>query len=67
MKTRLERNSQQTVQCIYNIPCECGRSYVGETSRPLAVRLREHKHGLKEGLVEDSKLVQHAFEEGRLG
>jgi predicted GIY-YIG superfamily endonuclease len=49
MKTRPERDLLQTAQCIYSIPCECGRSYIGETGRPLAVRLREHRHNLKEG------------------
>jgi predicted GIY-YIG superfamily endonuclease len=51
-------------QCIYSIPCECGRSYIGETSRPLAVRLREHRHNLQQGLLEKSKLAQHAYKEG---
>jgi hypothetical protein len=37
-----EKHLQQTIQCIYSIPRECGRSYIGETGRPLAVRLREH-------------------------
>jgi hypothetical protein len=46
MKTRPERDLLQTAQCIYIIPCECGRSYIGETGRPLAVRLREHRHNL---------------------
>jgi hypothetical protein len=32
MKTRPERDLLQTAQCIYNIPCECGISYIGETS-----------------------------------
>jgi hypothetical protein len=40
----------------YSIPCECGRSYIGETSRPLAVRLREHRHNLHQGLLEKSCL-----------
>jgi hypothetical protein len=50
---------------------KCARSehihihiYIGETGRPLAVRLREHKQNLKEGLLEKSKLAQHAYEEG---
>jgi hypothetical protein len=53
-------------RCVYSIPCECGRSYeyIGETGRPLAVRLREHKHNLREGLLEKSKLAQHPYEEG---
>jgi hypothetical protein len=64
MKTRPERDPLQTAHCIYSIPCECGRSYVGETSRPLAVQLREHSHSLKEGLLEKWKLAQHVCEEG---
>jgi hypothetical protein len=28
------------------------------------VRLREHRHNLREGLLEKSKLAQHAYEEG---
>jgi hypothetical protein len=64
MKTGLERDLQQTAQCIYSIPCECGRSYTGKTSRPLAVWLREHRQNLQQGLQEKSKLAQHAYEEG---
>jgi predicted GIY-YIG superfamily endonuclease len=64
MKTRPERDQQQTAQCVYSIPCECGRSYIGETGRPLAVRLCEHRHNIKDGLLEKSILAQHAYEEG---
>jgi predicted GIY-YIG superfamily endonuclease len=50
--------------CIYSIPCECGRSYIGETNRWLGIRIKEHKHNLKQGLLEKSKLAQHSYEEG---
>jgi hypothetical protein len=63
MKTRPEGESQLTTQWVCSISCECGRSYIGETGRPLAVRLREHRHNFKEGLLEKSKLAQHAYEE----
>jgi predicted GIY-YIG superfamily endonuclease len=66
MKTRPERDPQQTAQCVYIISCECGRRYIGETGRPLAVRLRGHRHNLKEGLLEKSKLAQHVYEEGHI-
>jgi hypothetical protein len=70
MKSRSERDPQQTVRvhCVYSIPCECSRSYIGETGRRLAVRLREYRYDLKEGLLEKSKLRQYAYEEvhGRL-
>jgi hypothetical protein len=60
MKTKLERDPQQTAQCVYSIPCECGRSYTGETGRTLAVWLCEPRHNLKKCLLEKSKLAQHA-------
>jgi hypothetical protein len=63
MKARPERKLQQTTQCVYSIPCECGRSYIGETGRPLAVLLREHRQNIKEGLLEKSQLAQYAHEE----
>jgi hypothetical protein len=63
MRTR-PSDPQLTACCIYNIPCKCGRSYVGETGRPLSVRTGEHKLNLKNGLLDKLKLAQHAFEEG---
>ncbi|PNF24633.1 hypothetical protein B7P43_G00740 [Cryptotermes secundus] len=35
-------------------------------SRPLAVRIREHRHNLKQGLLEKSRLAQHAYEGHRV-
>jgi hypothetical protein len=60
MKTGPVRDVQQTKQCVYSIPCDCGRCYIGETSRPLEVRIKEHKHNLNQGLLEESKLAQHS-------
>jgi hypothetical protein len=31
---------QQTKQCVYNIPCNCGRCYIGETRRPVEVCIK---------------------------
>jgi len=31
-------------QYVYRIPCECGREYIGKTSRPLKIRIREYKY-----------------------
>ncbi|XP_071093657.1 uncharacterized protein [Haliotis cracherodii] len=28
---------------VYHIQCDCGDSYVGETSRPLPIRMKEHR------------------------
>jgi hypothetical protein len=64
MRFRPEKDPQQTAQYIYNISCECGRSYIDETGRPLLVWLHEHRHHLKEGLLEKSILAQNAYREG---
>jgi hypothetical protein len=51
-----------------SIPCECGRSYICETGRQLAVRIREHTYNLKQSLLEISKFSQEAYEkQGKLG
>lgn len=63
MKTGPGRDAQKTKQCVYSIPCDCGRYYIGETSRPLEVRIKEHKYNMTQGLLEKSKLAQHAYEE----
>jgi hypothetical protein len=60
MKTRPERDPQQTAQCVYSIPCECGEATLVKQVDP--VWFREHRHNLKEGLLGKSKLAQHAFE-----
>jgi predicted GIY-YIG superfamily endonuclease len=56
MKTGPVRDAQQTKQCMYSIPCDCSRCYIGETSRPLEVRVKEHKYNLTQRLLEKSKL-----------
>jgi hypothetical protein len=49
---------------VYSIPCDCGRCYISEISSPLEVLIKEHKYNLTQGLLEKSKLTQHAYEKG---
>jgi hypothetical protein len=63
MKTRPITEGKQMKQCVYSIPRECGRCYIGEISRPLEVCIKEHKYSLTQSLLEKSKLVKHAYEE----
>ncbi|XP_046580585.1 uncharacterized protein LOC124288060 [Haliotis rubra] len=37
---------------VYHIECDCGDSYVGETSRPLTLRIKEHQASVRKN---DSK------------
>jgi hypothetical protein len=64
MKTVPVRDAQQKKQCVYIIPCERCTYYTGETSRPLEVRIKEHKYKLTQGLLEKLKLGHLAYEEG---
>jgi predicted GIY-YIG superfamily endonuclease len=58
------RDAQQTKQCVYRTPCDCGRCYIGETSTPLEVHFKEHKYNLTQGLLQKSKVAQHVYKEG---
>jgi hypothetical protein len=46
MKTEPVGGAQQKKQCVYSFPCDCGRCYIGETSRPLEVLIKEHKYNM---------------------
>ena len=43
-----------TKNCVYSIPCSCGKIYKGETGRPLKVRLEEHRKATVRGEIERS-------------
>lgn len=58
LTTRPERDIQQRRQCVYSIPCDCGKCYTGQTGRPLEFRIKNHKHNLKKCKLEKSKLAQ---------
>ncbi|KAJ8911898.1 hypothetical protein NQ315_012312 [Exocentrus adspersus] len=42
-RIKLRNENQDPNNCIYEIPCECGKSYIGETKRPLKVSIKEHQ------------------------
>jgi hypothetical protein len=56
METGPVRYAQQMKQCVYSIPCGCGRCYIGETSRPLEVCIKEHKYNLTPGSARKIKV-----------
>jgi hypothetical protein len=53
MKTRPERDLQQTAQYNNSIPCEWSKSYAGETGRPLAMRLCQQRRNIEESRVKN--------------
>jgi hypothetical protein len=64
MRTRLVRDLQPTTQYVHSILCNCDGRYIGETYRPLTMRLSEHGNSFKEDLLEKSKLAQQVYEDG---
>ena len=49
---------------VYSINCsDCPKAYIGETGRPIKVRLKEHIKSPKEGDLK-SALSQHQLETG---
>jgi hypothetical protein len=48
---------------VYSIPCECGQTYIGETSRTIETRVKEHRRHLRLGQPEKSALAEHSLHE----
>jgi predicted GIY-YIG superfamily endonuclease len=60
-KTKLSTDLLKQKGVVYKIPCECGEVYIGQTKRPLSIRLAEHKRQLKGCCIEKSELANHAW------
>ena len=52
-----------TKNCVYSLPCSCGKTYKGETCRPLKVRLEEHYKAGVRGEIEQSGMADHIWRE----
>ncbi|KAJ8027009.1 hypothetical protein HOLleu_32019 [Holothuria leucospilota] len=52
--------SKKHTACVYSIPCSCGQQYIGQTKRPLRVRVVELKRATEQGKAEGSALAEHA-------
>jgi hypothetical protein len=55
-----KKEPKSAKEVIYEIQCECGKSYIGETGRKLETRLKEHKASLRRWDPEISKLTEHS-------
>ena len=43
---------------VYQVPCSCGRVYIGETKRALETRIKEHKAATRRG---ELAIAEHAW------
>ena len=48
---------------VYRIQCECGEVYIGETSRTIETRVKEHRRHLRLSQPEKSAVAEHAIDE----
>jgi hypothetical protein len=49
---------------IYCVPYECSKVYVGQTSRTIETRCKEHMRYIHLGQPEKSTVAEHRFETG---
>ena len=64
VKDPLPTTKQSNV--VYEVPCTCGKVYIGETKRQLETRrletrLKEHKDACTKYLTDKSAIVEHAW------
>ena len=55
--------SSMSSSVIYSIPCSCGKVYIGETTRRLDQRMKEHKHACEHGEEKKSAVAEHMCRE----
>jgi hypothetical protein len=58
------RDLKSNKDVVYEIPCECRSIYIGETGRPVEVRVTEHKRSVQTNNPGASKLAEHALNTG---
>jgi hypothetical protein len=50
---------------VYCIPCECGKGYMGQTSRTIEIKCQEHIRHLCHGQSEKSAVAEHLLSQGK--
>ena len=55
---------EKRIGVIYKIGCICGDVYIGETSRLMSTRIKEHKAACRLGNFERSAVAEHAWQDG---
>ena len=60
VKDTLPAEKQSKV--VYQILCNCGKMYIGETARRLETRMKKHQDACCRGLLEKSAVAEHAWE-----
>ena len=48
---------------VYQIPCQCGKVYVGETQRRLETRVKEHRDACNKGDTGKPAIAEHQWDQ----
>jgi hypothetical protein len=55
----------ETKNVVYEVPCSCNKSYIGQTSRPVNVRINEHRKKVNSREIYGSKISERVVETNR--
>ena len=51
---------------VYQVPCSCGKAYIGETVWRLKTRMKEHREACQKGALEKLAFAEHVWESHNL-
>jgi hypothetical protein len=54
-------NVVQFILGNYNIPCECGKVYIGQSGRSIQLRIKEHERHIRLLQPDKSAVAEHSF------
>ena len=54
---------EKKAKVVYQIPCSCGKSYIGKTRRRLETNLRKHQEACQKETMERSAVAEHAWKD----
>ena len=60
MRTVKDKVDEHQQKGVYRVTCSCGLNYIGETSRLLKVRLKEHGVDIRNQRIRTSALAEHS-------
>jgi hypothetical protein len=46
---------------IYRVPCDCGRVYIGQSGRPIQIRIKEHNRHIRLVQPDKSAVAEHSI------
>jgi len=63
-RVKPKNEEQASKNVVYKIPCSYGKSYFGQTSRAVKIRLKEHMKKVNKKEVYGSKICDHVLDTG---